>query len=191
MNYKTGLPEPFANKAKNFLKKKVKNQKVGLSFGAEKKDRYGRLLAHIYLNDDLNLQQALLAKGLAVNIAIPPNLSQQDCYLKTEKHAKVAKTGIWKQHKANILDSKNMSKTQTGFKFVKGRVLEINQSKKAFWLKLSNKMSLRINKSHLSYFKHITIESLAGKRIIARGWINYYKKRFNMNIKHPDAIEIL
>jgi len=190
MNYKTGVPEPYAKKARDFLRKKLKNQKIGLLFGPEKKDRYGRLLAHVFLQGEINLQQALLSKGFAINIAIPPNLSQQDCYLKSENRAKANKIGLWKNHFENIIDSKKIKKGQTGFKFVKGNVTEIIQRKKAYWLKLSNKLSLRINQKNLKYFTNLTIDKLKGKNIIARGWINYYQERFNMNIKHPDAIEI-
>jgi len=191
MNYKTGTPQPYAKKAKIFLKQKVLKQKIGIRFGNDKKDRHGRLLAHIFLNDGLNLQQALLKNGLAVNIAIPPNLWQQDCYKDAENEARILNKGIWKNHSNNIVNAWQINKTQTGFQFVKGTITDIQQDKKTIWLKLSNKLSIRIYKRNLPYFKNLNIERLKNKRVIVRGWINYHKKRYFMTIGHPNALQVL
>ena len=191
INYKTGNPEPYAKKAKYFLQQKVLKQKIGLRFGNDKKDRHGRFLAHIFLRDKINLQQALLKNGLAVNIAIPPNLWQQDCYLNAEKEARRLRKGIWENHNQNIIDAQQIKSAQTGFQFVKGTVMEINEDKKTIWLKLSNKMSLRIFKKNLVYFNNMNIKRLKNKRIIARGWVNRYKKRYHITIGHPNALQLL
>ncbi|HFE37498.1 MAG TPA: hypothetical protein ENK06_03630, partial [Gammaproteobacteria bacterium] len=190
MNYKTGAPEPFAKKAKQFLKEKVLRKKVGLRYGPDKKDHYGRLLAHVFY-DKLNLQQALLSEGLAVNITIPPNLWQQNCYLSAEKSARQNKRGLWKNHLNNIVDAQAIKPGQTGFQFVKGRVKEIRLYNKTTWLKLSNKLSLRISAKNMGYFNAIDIKQLKGKTVIARGWVHLFKNRFRMTINHPNSLEIL
>ena len=191
MNYKTGNPEPFAQKAKAFLTREVLKQKIGLRFGSDKKDRHGRLLAHIFLKDKSNLQQALLKSGFAVYITIPPNLWQQDCYMNAEQEARKKNKGIWKRHTQNIINAEQIKRTQTGFQFVKGVISAIHEDKKTVWLKISNKMSLRIYKKNLAYFKNMNFERLINKRIIARGWVNHFKKRFHMNIGHPNALQLL
>ena len=201
MNYKTGEPEPFAKAAKTFLTRKVLKKKIGIRYGADKKDRHGRYLAHIFLNDELNLQQALLEKGLAVNISFPPNLWQQGCYMDAEKEARKNKIGVWKNHHKNIILASNIKPTQTGFQFIKGRISNIKQDKKIIWLNLStnsnaNKqtktpISLKIYKKNLSYFKNMNIEQLKGKKIIVKGWISRYKKHYYMTVRHPNALQIL
>jgi len=195
MNHKTGEPEPFAKQAKEYLQRKVLRKKVGLRYGSEKKDRHGRYLAHIFLNDQLNLQQALLTKGLAVNISFPPNLWQQECYADAEKSARKNLKGIWKNHQKNIILASRIKPSQSGFQFIKGRISDIKQNKKAFWLNLStnrNKpVTLRIYKENLSYFKNVDIEKLEGKSIIAKGWISRHKKHYYITIRHPSALQIL
>lgn len=195
MNYKTGEPEPFAKQAKEYLKKQVLRKEIGLRYGSEKKDRHGRYLAHIFLNDELNLQQALLTKGFAVNIGFPPNLWQQECYADAEKSAQQSLKGIWKNHKKNIVLASRIKSSQTGFQFIKGRISDIKQDKKAFWLNLSTNVNkpvtLRIYKENLSYFKNVDIKKLKGKSIIAKGWISRYKKHYYMTIRHPNALQIL
>ena len=196
MNYKTGDPEPFAEEAKTFLKNKVLRKKIGLRFGVEKKDLHGRYLAHIFLNDELNLQQALLERGLAVNISFPPNLWQHECYVDAEKEAREQKKGLWKNHHKNIILARNITQSQTGFQFIKGRISSIKQDKKVIWLSLStnekkHQVSLKINKKNLAYFKNMNIDHLKNKNIIAKGWISRYKKHYYISIKHPDQIQTL
>jgi len=189
MNYKTGSPEPFAQKAKRFLRQQVLNKKIGLRFGSDKKDRYGRRLAHIFYNQR-NIQQALLKRGLAAHITIPPNLWGLSCYESAEYEARRKKNGLWRSYHKRIINSEHIKPSQTGFQFVKGTIKEIRENRHAIWLKLSNKVSLRINKKDLRYFSELNIEQLIGKKVVARGWVNFRKKRFYLTIKHPIALGI-
>ena len=56
--------EKYYEEAKNFLKKEISNASVNLEFGKERKDRYGRTLAYVFLgNKDINLE--LVENGFA------------------------------------------------------------------------------------------------------------------------------
>ncbi len=189
MNYKTDSPEPFAQKATRFLRQQVLNKKIGLRFGADKKDRYGRRLAHVFYNQR-NIQQALLKRGLAVQITIPANLWGLLCYESAEYEARRKKIGLWKSYHKRIINSERIKPSQTGFQFVKGTIKEIRKNKHTIWLKLSSKVSLRINKKDLPYFNELKISQLVGRKVIARGWVNFHKKRFYLTIQHPNALGI-
>ena len=188
MNYDTGTPEPYAKKAKRFLEKRVLNKKIGIKYGRDKKDRYKRVLAHIFLLDGTNLQYQLLKAGLAFNISIPPNLWQHECYKKAENQAKLQKKGIWNSPYYQAVDANKINKHHTGFKQIKGIVRNVLTTKKSVLIILSDKMALRIHKKDLHYFKHFKPKRLIGKRITAKGWVRQYKKSFNMRIRHPDAM---
>ncbi|WP_052410170.1 thermonuclease family protein [Paenibacillus durus] len=69
--------------------------KVKLSVGEEEKDRYGRLLAHIY-KDDVDINEEMLKKGHAVTYFIWPNITKLEQYQKTMLQAKNTKLGMWK-----------------------------------------------------------------------------------------------
>jgi len=56
--------EKYYQEAKDFLEEKVLNKTVRLEYGKDKKDRYGRILAYIFVNgENVNLES--VEKGLA------------------------------------------------------------------------------------------------------------------------------
>jgi micrococcal nuclease len=51
IDYENHKSEPYGDKALSFNKKLVLSQKIGLEFDKDRHDRYGRLLAYIFLAD--------------------------------------------------------------------------------------------------------------------------------------------
>lgn len=190
MNYKSNRPEPYAKKAKSFLKRHLLKQRIGLRYGLNKRDRYGRLLAHVFIND-LNIQRELLINGLGVNITFPPNLWGDHCYLAAEKKARREKKGVWKKHHQRIVNAQRIKPSQTGFQFVKGTVKSVHKNNKRIRLNLSNNVAIQIYKKNWHYFNDINLEQLSTKRVIARGWVNTHKKRYFLTINHPNALQLL
>ena len=58
---------------------------IGLAYGNQRLDRYGRTLAHAYLPDGLNLQAWLIEQGHAIAFTTPPNDRMSDCYRQREQ----------------------------------------------------------------------------------------------------------
>jgi len=75
--------DAFAHEAKDALKKLIASaqNKIGLVYGIEKKDRYGRVLAHLFLPDGTNIQAELISMGYAIAYTVPPNNQYADCYI--------------------------------------------------------------------------------------------------------------
>jgi len=80
--------------AKEFNIKQVKGQKVTLSLDDPPRDRYGRLLAYVYLADGRLLNRVLLDKGLAV-VYRRFSFRMKDDFLSAEAEAKKNKRGLW------------------------------------------------------------------------------------------------
>ena len=72
----------------------VKNRTVRLATEEEERDRYGRLLAYVYLEDGTQLNRLLLEKGLAVVYRRFSFAHKQD-FLQAEKTARQAERGLW------------------------------------------------------------------------------------------------
>ena len=87
--------EPYADSAKNFNKRLVFAQRVGLEFDKEKKDHYGRLLAYINLKGGGFVNKMLLEQGMAYVLYRQPNIKYHDVLLKSQKSAMQSKKGIW------------------------------------------------------------------------------------------------
>ncbi|MCW8956201.1 MAG: thermonuclease family protein, partial [Gammaproteobacteria bacterium] len=84
--------QPFAQQARLKLMALLRksNNRVMLETGPEPKDKYQRTLAHIYLPNGTNIQQTLLAAGMATAITTPPNATQSACYRQAELKAQQA-----------------------------------------------------------------------------------------------------
>jgi micrococcal nuclease len=69
---------------------------VELRRDAEARDRYGRLLAYVYrADDDLFVNQELVAKGFAVVLVIPPNGALAAPLREAEQAARSEGLGLW------------------------------------------------------------------------------------------------
>ena len=67
---------------------------VRLERDVEARDRYGRLLAYLYV-DHVFVNEALLAEGFAELAIYEPNTSQQATLVRAETRARTAVTGLW------------------------------------------------------------------------------------------------
>ncbi|MFZ5631804.1 MAG: thermonuclease family protein [Bacillota bacterium] len=89
--------EPFGIEAGNYTKKLIEGKPVRLEFDVQERDKYGRLLAYVYLEDGTLLNARLLEEGLATIVTIPPNVRMADTFLKIQRKARADKKGIWKE----------------------------------------------------------------------------------------------
>ena len=164
------------------------NYRIMLQFGPEAKDRYQRSLAHIYLPNGTNIQQALLEAGLATAYTTPPNDQLSDCYRRSEQDARKARRGIWQLAQYQVKSVASLSNQDQGFHIIQGRVSRITHDPKGTRIYLDNKARLSIRKADLIYFPAGFIPALKSKSIIVRGWLHSQKHRFIMSLRHPDAI---
>jgi len=94
MNYNNPPAEYFAQEAKEYNAKLVLGKKVKLEFDVVKRDKYGRLLAYVYI-DGKHISQEMIERGFAKVLMIPPNLKFADYFLTLQNLAKEEKRGIW------------------------------------------------------------------------------------------------
>ena len=88
--------QPYANEAKALLQKMLAshNHTLRLQPGRQRRDHYGRLLAHAFLENGENLAVRLLQEGLATTLVVPPNTWGHDCYQLHENMARSSGQGI-------------------------------------------------------------------------------------------------
>ena len=88
--------QPYGYKARAFNKKMLLSQKIRLEFDIERYDRYGRLLAYIFLPNGSFLNERVLQNGYAFFLYKMPNIKHSDLLLKAQQGAMKAKRGIWR-----------------------------------------------------------------------------------------------
>ncbi len=175
--------------AKQWLFKKLNNSKVRLEKDVEKKDKYGRLLAHVFTEDKEHINLELVKRGLASVNIYPPNLKYSQVLLKAEHQAEQNRQGIWGYDEYAPKQAKDIN--QGGFKGwqrVRGMIKKIRHTRKNSYLDFSDSFALKINRKAFRYFPDL--ESYVGKSVEVRGWIGRRKNSYSMFVRHPSAIKI-
>ena len=92
----TKPPERFGREAYLYNKDLVEGKSVRLEFDAEKKDRYGRLLAYVYVKDTF-VNAKLVEEGYAHVYTFAPNVRYRELFLRLQREARNNKKGLWKE----------------------------------------------------------------------------------------------
>jgi len=97
--------EPYGAEASTFTSRALADRTVYLEIDAARRDRYGRLLAHVWLEvprqvDDAEIRAHLfnahlLLAGYANLMTIPPNVKYVDYLAGYESEARAASVGLW------------------------------------------------------------------------------------------------
>lgn len=80
--------------ASEYTKKNLEGKDIILEFDVSPYDRYGRLLAYVYV-DGICYNEKLLEEGYAKVMMISPNVKNSKYYRQIEKQAKENNTGFW------------------------------------------------------------------------------------------------
>lgn len=89
--------EYFGKEASAKNKNLVGGKKVRLEFDVQKRDRYRRLLAYVYLDDGTFVNAELVSLGYAKVWTIPPNVRYQELFIQLQREAQKAKRGLWQK----------------------------------------------------------------------------------------------
>ncbi|HEY4715600.1 MAG TPA: thermonuclease family protein, partial [bacterium] len=88
--------EPYGYEAKRFVEGILKaGDTIRIEFDIQLRDKYGRLLAYVYLADGRFLNALLVENGYAQVMTIPPNVRYQELFLKLQRVARDNKRGLW------------------------------------------------------------------------------------------------
>ena len=88
-------PEDGATEATELNRRLVKGQRVRLEYDVQSRDKYGRLLAHVWLGDGRLVNEVMLEAGWAKTLSIAPNLRYRDRFRRAETRARKASRGLW------------------------------------------------------------------------------------------------
>ncbi len=87
--------EPFGEEASNFAKHYLDGETVRLAGDVEPRDRYGRLLAYVWLRDGTFWNALLAAEGYAQQLTIPPNVTYASLFGRLVRQAREHDRGLW------------------------------------------------------------------------------------------------
>lgn len=85
----------FGKEAGAYNKTLVEGRKVRLVRDISDRDKYGRLLRFVYLEDGTFVNEVLVREGYAVASTYPPDIAQQAVFSEAESQARNEKRGLW------------------------------------------------------------------------------------------------
>ncbi len=91
--------QPFYQEAKEFNQKLVEGKEIKIEFDVQRKDKYGRILAYVYVGK-IFVNAELIRNGLANLYTVPPNVKHTDYFLGLQNEAQVRNLGIWSEKRA-------------------------------------------------------------------------------------------
>lgn len=187
-------PEKFAVEAKKYNRSLVHGRRVRLEFGADKKDKYGRWLAYVYVGD-LMLNEEMLRQGYGTILILPPNEKHMDLFIKAQQDARTHKRGVWGEIKT--ISPEEAFAHDGEICEVRGTVLEVRRKKNELVLDFARSgqkpFTAVIYSRNLVFFEREGIRSdtdYKGKTVLISGKIRA-KKGVSMVLYHPVQITVL
>ncbi len=87
--------ERFGKEASAFTKSLLEGKRVRVEHDVEPKDRYGRTLAYLFLEDGTFVNLRLVEGGYASAYRYPPNVKHAERFRDAERAAREARRGLW------------------------------------------------------------------------------------------------
>jgi micrococcal nuclease len=192
---------PAENDAIRVLSDLVLGHTVKLAYGGRHTDRYGRHLAHLFLNDNGKetwVQGEMLSAGAARAYGLPGSFACATEMLANESLARTTRRGLWDvaiyQPKPSHLTALLLSR-RSRFEIVEGVVSSISRTKSGLYLNFSSDwkadFTARVSKDILAANPDWddTLADIAGKRVRVRGWIERRNGPM-IDIRDPGQLEI-
>ena len=94
-------PEPFGRAATDANRALVEGRRVRLEYDVQRTDRFGRLLAYVYVTlpdgIELMVNERLVADGMAQPLTIPPNVRYAERFRARAAEARRDQRGLWSE----------------------------------------------------------------------------------------------
>jgi endonuclease YncB( thermonuclease family) len=194
------LEVPPSPEAKAALQSLVAGKAVELRQQTAGTDRYGRVVAHIYLAGEnrRSVAHELLAQGQA-RVGAP--VGDKACaaeLLAAEQAARAAKRGLWSDPNYGIVAAESLAALTAGrgrFTLVEGRVASVRESGGTIYVNFgrrwSQALTVTILKRHEGLFTAAGIapKLLTNRRVRVRGWLDE-RSGPRIEAASPEQIEI-
>jgi micrococcal nuclease len=89
-----GPDECFGSEAGLYARGRLDGRSVRLEYDRERRDRFGRLLAYVYLGEEL-FNLTLVRLGYARSLPVPPNVTMSGRFAQAEREARASSRGLW------------------------------------------------------------------------------------------------
>lgn len=187
---------PLADDAKRALTDLALGRQVTLLFDGQREDRHGRILAHLVRDDDVWLQGAMVAAGMARAYSFADNRIAASVLLAIEAQAQGGRLGIWAHPYYAIRRPEQTDTLIDSFQIVEGRVQAADRVRNRVYLNFGTNwrddFTVSVATRDVDVFTAAGIDllDLEGRTVRVRGWLNRRNGPM-IEIDHPEQIEIV
>jgi len=183
------------------LQAQILGKEVRLRIGERERDRYGRLLTHVYVEsggDEIWVQDAMISAGMAMAYSFADNRSCVRRLQKAEAKAREAGAGLWDQGVFRVRDAadlESMNALGYSFQIVEGRVRDVADRSGRVYLNFGEDwrtdFTATIAPSDRDSFEgsKIALTDLEGRNVRVRGWLKQRNGPM-IEVSHPEQIEL-
>lgn len=182
--------EPLGKEAHQRLRELLSHKRVYLEFDRRRRDRFGRLLAHVTREDGTPVNELLLQEGLARALFLQPNMHHLKHYYRVESAAQQAKRGLWSLPEYQVRPAQQASECLKRFCLLQGRITKVEKKRHYTYLTLQGKVRLAIHHDHLPQFQAsgVDLARLEGHHLTVRGWVGERSGSPYLRLEHPYQI---
>ena len=187
----------LAMDAQKALTALVEGRRVGLAPSDIRRDRYGRLRAHLVRTDrGVWVQGALLAAGLARVHSLVDNRAAVADMLAIERHARGERLGIWSESHYLVRAASEADGGLGSFQLVEGRVTAAAVVRGRGYLNFGDDwredftVSIAPRDRRRFEAAGIAVEDYEGRLVRVRGWVDSFNGPM-IEATHPEQIEVL
>jgi endonuclease YncB( thermonuclease family) len=180
------------------LERLVLGRSVELGFAGRRTDRYGRLLAHVFVRsgqERIWVQAHLLRTGHARAYSLPDSAACMAELMAHERPAREARKGLWDHAAYQIRPAertRELLRRRSSFQLVEGRVVRAASVRGQVYLNFGENWREDFTASVRRRFQPAGLDfrALEGRRVRVRGWI---ERRAGpaIEVRHPSQIEIV
>ena len=195
-----GIETPAAQlaaDARQALAALVQDRRVGLALSDARRDRYGRLRAHLVRTDDRAwVQGVLLAAGLAQVHSLVDDRAAVAAMLAIERQARAGRLGIWSKPHYRVRAASEADAGLHSFQLVEGRVRAAAVVRGRGYLNFGADwredftVSIAPRDRRRFEAEGIAVEDYEGHLVRVRGWIESFNGPM-IEATHPEQIEVL
>ncbi len=111
----------WGKKASKFTKDHLEGKKIQLELDVQERDRYGRLLAYVFIDEEL-FNEVLVREGWAKISTYPPNIKYVEYFKSAQKEAQKKKLGIWSSVSEPTTEDNNNVAAENASQKIKGNI---------------------------------------------------------------------
>jgi len=193
MDAKSAQDKQWARKAADIVSQLVAGKNVLMLAERDRKDRHGRLLAHIRLQDGQDVASILIQQGLGVAVAIGRNTVCAHDNIVLENQARSSNLGIWRNKGNWWRDADELLNAERGFQLIRAPISRRSHTGNETRVQLANGLSLTLGRQWpLDAAQTDALFANTDRQLVeVRGWIGGRKTTPQLTLHHPANLRFI